>query len=274
MPPEGTDNLNGPTPNPKDPTWTTIPRHRGQVRPAPYSTATSPLTAPSAAPRTQPPDPVTTSAIPCGQPPDTASTDPATADPVTTDPATADPVTAEATAAPAAATRTRPRDNRPPHTPDTPVRPATTRRPPTSHHPATGPATTPPRTPAATAGERGAATAETVLAIPAVLLLILLIVQLAVWQHATHLAQAAAEHALNAARVQGGTAADGRAAAQQFLRPATGPLRAPTLTIDRGATTITVTLDATAEPIIPGLRLPIHARAVGPAEPAPPPGNP
>lgn len=36
MPPEETDNLNDPTPNQKDPTWTTTPRHQGQVQPAPY----------------------------------------------------------------------------------------------------------------------------------------------------------------------------------------------------------------------------------------------
>ena len=123
-------------------------------------------------------------------------------------------------------------------------------------------------------GERGAATAETVVVIPAVLLLVLLIVQFAVWQHAVHVARAAAEQALAAARVQDGTAEDGRAAAEQLLdRTGRGPLVAAVISVDRGAVTVTVTVDATAEQVVPGLRLPVHARVVGAAEPAPPPGT-
>src|SRR5262249_16462403 len=110
-------------------------------------------------------------------------------------------------------------------------------------------------------GQRGAATAETVVVIPAVMLLVLLIVQFAVWQHAVHVARAAAEQALAAARVQDGTAADGRAAAEQLLdRTGRGPLVAPVISVDRGAASVTVTVDATAEQVVPGLRLPVHAR--------------
>ena len=123
-------------------------------------------------------------------------------------------------------------------------------------------------------GQRGAATAETVVVIPAVLLLVLLIVQFAVWQHAVHVARAAAEQALAAARVQDGSAEDGRSAAEQLLdRTGRGPLVATVVRVDRGAAIVTVTVDATAEQVVPGLRLPVHARAVGAAEPAPPPGT-
>ena len=110
--------------------------------------------------------------------------------------------------------------------------------------------------------------------IPVVLLLVLLIVQFAVWQHAVHVAQAAAEQGLAAARVQDGTAADGHAAAEAVLDQAgRGPLIDPTVAVDRGATTVTVTVDATAEPVVPGLRLPVHARAVGACEPPAPPAG-
>ena len=51
--------------------------------------------------------------------------------------------------------------------------------------------------------ERGAVTPELALTVPALLLLILLIAQFAIWAHATHIAQAAASQALSAARVQG-----------------------------------------------------------------------
>ncbi len=119
--------------------------------------------------------------------------------------------------------------------------------------------------------ERGAATAETVMVIPLVMLLVLLIVQFAVWQHALHVAQAAAEQGLAAARVQDGTAADGHAAAEAVLdQIGRGPLVDPTVGIDRGATQVSVTIDATAESVVPGLRLPVHARAVGASEPMAP----
>ena len=107
--------------------------------------------------------------------------------------------------------------------------------------------------------------------IPLVMLLVLLIVQFAVWQHALHVAQAAAEQGLAAARVQDGTAADGHAAAEAVLdQIGRGPLVDPAVGVDRGATQVSVTVDATAESVVPGLRLPVHARAVGASEPATP----
>jgi Flp pilus assembly protein TadG len=57
--------------------------------------------------------------------------------------------------------------------------------------------------------DRGSATVELALATSALLLILLSIVQFALWSHATHVAQAAASHGLAAARVQDGTAADG-----------------------------------------------------------------
>jgi hypothetical protein len=126
----------------------------------------------------------------------------------------------------------------------------------------------------AAGGDRGAATAETVVVIPLVLLLVLLIVQLAVWQHAVHLAQAAAEQGLAAARVQGGTAVDGQSAARQLLdQIGRGPVVDPVVGVERGPSVVSVSIDATAEQVMPGLRFPIHVRAVGVAEPATPAGE-
>jgi len=67
------------------------------------------------------------------------------------------------------------------------------------------------------AGDRGAGSAEIVVATPLLMLLILLVIQFGIWAHATHVAQATAEEALAAARVQGGTAAAGQARARQVL---------------------------------------------------------
>lgn len=66
-------------------------------------------------------------------------------------------------------------------------------------------------------GEHGAATTELVIATPLLLLLVLLVVQFAMWQHAVHIADAAAEEGARAARLQGGTAADGATRARTFL---------------------------------------------------------
>src|SRR5258708_40066636 len=79
------------------------------------------------------------------------------------------------------------------------------------------------------AGDRGAGSAEVVVATPLLMLLILLVIQFGIWAHATHVAEATAEEALAAARVQGGTAAAGQQRASQVLGQIGGahPLRPP-----------------------------------------------
>ena len=66
-------------------------------------------------------------------------------------------------------------------------------------------------------GEHGAATTELVVATPLLLLLVLLVVQFALWGHAIHISDAAAQEGARAARLEGGTAADGAARAREFL---------------------------------------------------------
>ena len=58
-------------------------------------------------------------------------------------------------------------------------------------------------------GDRGSVSAELVIATPLLLLMLLAIVQFALWSHATHIAQAAASQGLAVARSQNGTAAAG-----------------------------------------------------------------
>ncbi|MCP2335230.1 pilus assembly protein [Actinomadura rupiterrae] len=112
---------------------------------------------------------------------------------------------------------------------------------------------------------------------PLLLVLILLVVQFAVWAHAVHLAQATAAEALSAARVDGATAADGRARAEA-VRAQIGPhaLGDASITITRTADTVTVQIHGTAPRVLPApfLHLPVRARAAGPVErfhPHPPP---
>ena len=52
-------------------------------------------------------------------------------------------------------------------------------------------------------GERGSATTELVIAMPALLLLIMSIIQFGLWYHASHVAKAAAQEGVRAARIEG-----------------------------------------------------------------------
>ena len=76
--------------------------------------------------------------------------------------------------------------------------------------------------------ERGTVSAELVVVVPVLLLVLMLIAQFALWAHATHIAQAAASQALATARVHGATPADGEATARHVLAQlGSGPLRDP-----------------------------------------------
>lgn len=116
-------------------------------------------------------------------------------------------------------------------------------------------------------GDRGAVSAELVIATPLLLLMLLAIVQFALWSHATHIAQAAASQGLAVTRAQDGTAAAGSASAQQMLdQLARGPLTGASVSADRTATSASIRISGTATSVIPFLHLPVHAEAAGPVE--------
>lgn len=109
--------------------------------------------------------------------------------------------------------------------------------------------------------DRGAATTQLVLVVPAVLLMMLLIVQFALAWHAQHIAQYTAERALAAARVKNATAADGQAQARTSLAQLGGRVLAtPSVTVRRTAAQATVTVRGAVMPVVPGLDL--HASGV------------
>jgi Flp pilus assembly protein TadG len=115
--------------------------------------------------------------------------------------------------------------------------------------------------------ERGAATAELVLAVPLLLLLLLLIAQFTLWLHATHIAQAAASEALSATRVEGGTVAHGQAEANRVLRQlGDGPLHSPSATVTRGPEEASVHVEGTVTAVVPFLTLTAAGDATGPIE--------
>lgn len=118
-------------------------------------------------------------------------------------------------------------------------------------------------------GDRGAGSAELVIATPLLMLLILLAVQFGIWAHASSVAQATAEEALAAARIQGGTAAAGQQRARQVLTQiGSAVLGTPHITVTRTAATATVRITGTAERVVPlpGLALPVSVTVTGPIE--------
>ncbi len=73
-------------------------------------------------------------------------------------------------------------------------------------------------------GERGEATTQLVLVTPAIIVLLLAVVQTALWLHAAQVGTAAASRGVHAAASHGATAADGVAAASSFVTDAGGAL--------------------------------------------------
>jgi Flp pilus assembly protein TadG len=113
----------------------------------------------------------------------------------------------------------------------------------------------------------GSASVEFMVAVPLLLLMVMFIVQGAVWSHATHVAQAIATRALDAARIQGGSAAAGQAAAAQAIQAlGSGVLRDLQIRITRTATRATVEVNATATSVVPGVHWAIHTQVSAPVE--------
>lgn len=117
--------------------------------------------------------------------------------------------------------------------------------------------------------EEGAATAELVLITPVLLLMLMLIIQFALWYHGSHVATAAAQEGARAARVEGGSGPAGASRAQRFLaslgREVVGE---PQVTAARDGSrgVARVEIRGKAVPVVPGLRLPIRAVSEAPLE--------
>jgi Flp pilus assembly protein TadG len=114
---------------------------------------------------------------------------------------------------------------------------------------------------------KGEATTEVVLVTPVLLLLIMTVIQFALWYHAEHAAQAAAQEGARAARVTGGTAARGQAKAQSVLAQAAPTILVdPVVTARRTSDEARVGVRGRAVSLIPGLHLTVSADAASPVE--------
>jgi Flp pilus assembly protein TadG len=117
--------------------------------------------------------------------------------------------------------------------------------------------------------ESGAVAAELVIATPLLLLLIMGVIQFALWQHAEHIASAVAQQGVAVGRLQGETATAGQSEAQSVLdQLGSTVLVGSNITATRTNVTTTVTVTGHAESIVGLFSLPVKAVATGPTEPA------
>jgi hypothetical protein len=115
--------------------------------------------------------------------------------------------------------------------------------------------------------DRGAAAAELVIVMPVLMTVVLVLAQVAMWAHATHIAQATASDALAATRVQDGTVQDGQDTARHILdQLGPGPLHGVEVHITRDEGQAVVRVEGSTVSVVPGLHLTVHAEAAGPVE--------
>jgi hypothetical protein len=115
--------------------------------------------------------------------------------------------------------------------------------------------------------DRGAVTTQLVLVVPALLVVALVVVQVALAWHARHIAQYAAERALAAARVQEGSATAGRERGVRSLAQlGSRVLTSPTVVVRRSATWTVVEVRGAVIPLVPGVHLTATGSASGAVE--------
>jgi len=116
--------------------------------------------------------------------------------------------------------------------------------------------------------ESGSATTQAVVVFPAVMLVVLLVLQFAVYQHASHVVTAAAQHGATATQGERASATVGEQAAWSFLRQAdSGLLVGPDVDVVRGANVSHVVVSAHVVALVPGLSwLTVRGEADGPVE--------
>jgi Flp pilus assembly protein TadG len=115
--------------------------------------------------------------------------------------------------------------------------------------------------------DAGSATAELVIAMPLLLLIVMFVIQAGVWMHATHVAQAAATRAANAAAAYHSSAAAGQSAGNETLAAiGSGVLKNPSVSVTRTATEVRVEIVGTAATVVPGITWTVRAVVVRPVE--------
>ena len=127
-------------------------------------------------------------------------------------------------------------------------------------------------------GDAGSSAVELVLITPALMLVVFVIVQAALYMHARHLVTAAAQHGARIARTAAMSTTvgigDARSETLDYLHTLGGDMtNSADVTVTRDATTATVVVHADAISILPGLHLSVTAASRGPLEQFVPPNG-
>lgn len=113
--------------------------------------------------------------------------------------------------------------------------------------------------------DEGLSTVELAVLTPVLLFWMMLIVQFGLWYHAKHVATAAADAAVDTARLPDGTARAGERDATAVLASA-GNLRSPSVTVERRRADVVAEVTGAAPQLVPGFSWRVTARASGPVE--------
>lgn len=116
------------------------------------------------------------------------------------------------------------------------------------------------------ADDEGSATVEFVIAVPALMLMLLIVVQAGIWGIAAYTAHAAAGEAVTDLRASDGTPATAAEAAAEAVADLGGGLNGLAVDAERDGQNATVTLSGTAPALIPGLGLPVEVTLAAPVE--------
>jgi Flp pilus assembly protein TadG len=113
--------------------------------------------------------------------------------------------------------------------------------------------------------DRGASVPEAAILLPLLMIKTLAIVQAGLWFHARAIATTAANQSVDAARVEGGTAADGRMAGEQFIRRS-GVLRDPEVQVSRSTEVATATVSGQVVSLMFGAPFSVSVEVDAPVE--------
>jgi hypothetical protein len=112
--------------------------------------------------------------------------------------------------------------------------------------------------------ERGAVSAQVAI-VPAVAALFFFAVQVSLWFHARSVATSAAQHGLDAARVEQGSAAAGTRTVHDFVDQV-GGLDVQSLSVSRGGEEASVTVEGQPVTVLPFFEAPISVTLTAPVE--------
>lgn len=119
----------------------------------------------------------------------------------------------------------------------------------------------------ANAPDAGSTTTQTVILFPALLFVVMLIFQFAMWRHAGHVVTAAAQHGAARAQAEGGSPGAAQEAGRDFLREAgTGLFDRVHVAATRDGNRARVTVRAQVVSLVPGWRPTVTGVADGPTE--------